>query len=400
MGISFVGTICAEVTSADIATLLANISHCGVIFRHVNYTDSLTVTVEINRLEYKIVKEYVARHGGSVRIIKKSGLYWRLKGFINRPFLIVGCAIVLLLISWIPTRVLFISVEGNTTIPSRLIIEQANLCGISFGASRREVRSEKMKNRLLGAIPSLQWAGINTNGCTAVISVRERTQKEADAEIHQVGSIVAVRDGIIESCTVQRGNPLCKIGQAVKNGDILISAYTDCGIKINATRAEGEVFAQTRHELTAYSPISYRQKGEATRIEKKYSILLGKKRINFYKGSGILGTSCDKIVNEYYLTLPGNFQLPIALLVTTTRVYDESMVVTATENAESEAISYMQQYLISQMISGRILRDVTLAQYASDVCVFRGEFICSEMIGRVQYEETIGNYGEDHGENR
>ena len=37
------------------------------------------------------------------------------------------------------------------------------------------IRSEKVKNSLLQRIPQLQWAGINTDGCVAVISVREKT---------------------------------------------------------------------------------------------------------------------------------------------------------------------------------------------------------------------------------
>lgn len=39
-----------------------------------------------------------------------------------------------------------------------------------------------MKNALLSAIPELQWAGVNTYGCRAVISVRERTLPERKPE--------------------------------------------------------------------------------------------------------------------------------------------------------------------------------------------------------------------------
>jgi hypothetical protein len=46
----------------------------------------------------------------------------------------------------------------------------------------------------------------------------------------------------------------------------------------------------------------------------RYSILLGKKRINFYKGSGIYDGSCVKMVSQYHLTLPGDYVLPVTVV--------------------------------------------------------------------------------------
>ncbi len=396
MGISFEGTEIAEITSADIENTLAQISDLGVSFRHVIYMDSLSIRAEIKRSDIKLVETYICKHGGSIKIVRKYGLYWKLKGLFKRPLLIVGLGIILFLVLWVPSRVLFITVEGNEHIPARHIIEQANLCGISFGASRRSVRSEMMKNSLLSAIPSLQWAGINTNGCTAVISVKERTQTLQDREQTQVSSIIAVRDGVVESCTTQKGNQLCEVGKVVKKGDVLISGYTDCGIKIMATRAEGEVFAQTRHEMTVITPTDYTKKGPIMKVEKKYGLLIGKKRINFYKGSGISAVGCDKIYTEYYLTLPGGFQLPIALIVCSTSVFDQSIISAGTEDVEQTAREHAHEYLLSQMISGKILRDNMITQYRTGVCLLTGEFVCSEMIGRVQNEEIIDKYGENH----
>jgi len=396
MGSSIAGSLHIELTSADVEAMLAGLSNLGVTFYHILHTDSLTVRLEISRSDLKTVKIYTSKHSCSMKVIRKNGLFWSVRQFTKRPLLIAGLAVILLLVSWLPTRVFFITVEGNDTIPVRHIIEQANLCGISFGASRREVRSEKMKNSLLAAIPSLQWAGINTSGCTATISVKERTQSEPEKQITGVSSIVASCDGVIESCTSEKGNLLCRTGQVVRQGDVLISGYTDCGITITATRARGEIFAQTRHELAVFSPTDYAKKGELVTVKKKYGLLIGKKRINFYKGSGIPDAGCDKICSEYYLTLPGGFQLPIALFVTITNEYDQSVASASAEYAEAAASTFAQQYLLSQMISGRIMRSFTNIELRDGVCVLLGQYVCSEMIGRVQNEEIIGNYGENN----
>ena len=40
---------------------------------------------------------------------------------------------------------------------------------------------------------------------------------------------------------------------------------------------------------------------------------MGKKRINFYKGSSICPAGCDKIIKTYALSWPGVFTLPVAV---------------------------------------------------------------------------------------
>ena len=65
---------------------------------------------------------------------------------------------------------------------ARKILERAEYCGVHFGAKAGSVRSEQVKNRLLFEIPELRWAGVNTTGCTAVITVAERQSGEVPAE--------------------------------------------------------------------------------------------------------------------------------------------------------------------------------------------------------------------------
>ena len=92
--------------------------------------------------------------------------------------------------------------EGNQNVPENLILELASQCGLSFGTERRQVRSEQVKNALLGAVPELEWVGINTAGCVATISVRERQKGENIGQAGGVSSIVASCDGMITGIVV------------------------------------------------------------------------------------------------------------------------------------------------------------------------------------------------------
>lgn len=389
------GCVSLEIISADMTNLLAKLNTKGIHLYRLSFIDMLTASMEISKNDLPAFQKIVSDCGATVKIKGRSGLYWILAAVLARPILVFGICLHLLFALWLPTRILFISVEGNTTIPDQVVIEQANRCGIVFGASRQAVRSEKMKNNLLSAIPSLQWAGINTRGCTAVISVKERSETQEKTRSRGICSIVAAKDGVIASCTALRGELKCKVGQAVKKGDTLISGYTDLGLCVKAVNAAGEIYAQTKNEISVLSPLEFQYKGQAHSGKKKYGLLIGKKRIFFNKGSGISGVGCDRIYSEYCMTLPGGYRLPVALFVSFTTEYS-STVLHDEEAAQAAGEQTARGYLLSRMISGQILHENVVCQRLGDVYRLFGQYICNEMIGRVQHEGIHGIYGENN----
>ena len=387
--ISMSGMVDVELTCADPAAAMSQLYQLGIpIYNAAREDEDIVVHFQVQRKDFRKLNALVRKKGYRLRLKRRFGLYWSVRMALSRPVLLLGLLVFIFVTMYLPSRVLFFEVEGNVAVPTKLILEKSQQCGISFGVSRSEVRSEKMKNALLDAIPQLQWAGINTSGCTAVISVRERSEAIVPEEKHTVTSIVASRDGIITQCTATKGNLLCKPGQAVMAGEVLISGYTDCGICIRANSAEGEVFAKTERNLSVISPSIWTRKAEKTVTGKKYALIIGKKRINFYKDSGILDTSCDKMYSESYVTLPGGFRLPV-ILVTEAYTYRQSAQMQIEEPSLS---NFAQSYLQQQMVSGAILStDETVRQMETAYCL-KGKYICTEMIGRIRNEEIIKPY--------
>ena len=383
------GTVQFEVTRADPAAAISQINAAGIegFDARREHTDIIT-RFSVRRQDVKKLRALTEKRGYGLTLSHRRGIYWVGRKLLKRPILTIGILLFLLVAMYLPSRILFFEIEGNTSIPTRLILEKCQECGISFGASRRDVRSEKMKNALLQAIPELQWAGINTSGCSATITVRERTTAKLPLTNCGVSSIVAKRDGIITECTVTRGNPVCKVGQAVEAGEVLISGYTDCGIAIQATQAQGEVYAATNRTLSAVLPLQWQSKGAKTATEKKYSVIIGKKRINFYKGSGISGTTCDKMYEESYVTLPGGFQLPVTVVTETWTYYEESDVTLP----QPSLSNFADRYLLEQMIAGKIISRLTQESAENGLHQYQGNYACTEMIGQVRSEETIKPY--------
>lgn len=384
---SLSGMVEVELTSADIHSAFAAMNSNQIFLYEVRKCSDLTVRFMILRKDYKKLDSIARKRGESLKVYNKKGIYWIGKGLLSRPVLLVGVAIFLLFALYIPTKILFIQVEGNERIPASKILDAAKKCGIEFAASRSVVRSEKMKNALLAEIPDLQWAGVNTYGCVAVISVRERSSPIESSQLNGITSIVAARDGFILSCNATKGTLLCAEGQTVTEGQVLISGYTDCGICLQAGQAEGEIIAQTQRQLSVAIPGKYYVRQEETSSKKKISFLFGKKRINLWKDSGIWDSSCGRMYKEYCITLPGDFSLPFRFAVETLTAYETAEEEYPYDVATMRLQDFTDNYLKQQMVSGQILSKTEVVAMQEGVYRMKGDYVCTEMIGKVQREK-------------
>lgn len=390
------GEVEIKVITPDASALLERINRQGIALGNVRFEDELMVILRVSRQDGTRILKNVRQRGAQAEIVGRRGVFWKFSALWKRPVLLFGMGMLLFLTLFAPSRILFVRVDGNSSVPSRQILEAAENSGIRFGASRRSVRSEKVKNALLSEIPKLQWAGVNTSGCVATISVRERSSDPTEEKKTGVSSIVACRDGVILSCTAESGNLQCAPGDAVLEGQVLISGYTDCGLLIKTTRAEGEIYAQTRHQITVVTPSECLQRVQIKGQHRNYSLILGKKRINLWNGSGICDTTCGRMYAEYYIYLPGGFQLPLALAVDTHSCWEVTPGAYSSEEMEQALSDFGEGYLSSGMISGEILLSGERFFAADGLFRLEGDYLCREMIGRNRQEgkvETDGKSG-------
>ncbi|MGM9602647.1 MAG: sporulation protein YqfD [Faecousia sp.] len=383
-----------RLVSSDIPSRFHYISSRGIILYNIQQIDFLTASFTVSRSDYLSIRQYLEEKGDTLTTISHRGPGKILGGFIRRPILSLTIVALLFLTLWIPTRVLFVRVEGNQAVPQQQILQSAEVSGIRFGAGVRGIRSEKVKNSLLQQIPQLSWVGVNTKGCVATITVAERQTADAIAEEEtRISSLAASQDAQITDITVTAGSALVKPGDVVSKGQILISGYTDCGIKIHATHAKGEVFGKTLYDKQLLFPSQYAGKGALLAKNKNIFLQIGKKEIKLWKDSGISGAVCDKMYASYYLTLPGGFVLPFGIQVETCVYYRPDYACIAPEQAQPMMESQARAYLVDSMISGQILSQAESFSEEDGVYRLTGRYVCREMVGRIQYEE-IGAYHE------
>ena len=383
------GKAMLKLTSADLTGAFNKLTVQGFELSQIVYLDEISAHLIVNTAVLKHLCIELDRIGVKYSVIRRNGIRLTLSSVIHRPILSVLIAMLILLTLVLPGKVLFIRVEGNRRVSTNEVLENAQECGIVFGASAAKVRSEHVKNALLSKMDDLQWAAVNIKGCVAVISVKEKECiNYAESLSEQGSSIVASIDGILLDVIATSGQSRCVSGQAVKKGQVLISGYVNYGNILKICNAEGEVYALTKRNLEIISPQNYSSRRNVLHTVTKFSVRIGKKLINLSESGGIYPGSCVKIYSEKQLRLSSANHLPVTLIKETVIYYDTVVLSTTNDPHTHDFVEqYAKTHILDQMIAGFVKNEefsFTCTQFA---CKMKGNYICEEMIGRTVYHK-------------
>lgn len=388
----FEGYLRIRILCADLERILSALTEKGIDLTNIVRKDYLTAEVTVLQRDYKVMKRTLDKLDVNYRVLSHRGFLWSAHSAMRRPVLVLGLVLFILFLPFISKRIFFINIIGNTCVPTAEILNHAENCGIRFGVKSADIRSEDTKNALMQKIPELQWVGVTTSGTVATIHVKERSVDERiDTAKTQSYGIYADRDGMIAEMVVKRGTPLVSVGEQVREGDLLVSGYTDCGIKIRFETPDAEIFAHTTRENSFVTLPETKIRTQTKGEHRCFSIRIGKKVINLCNHSGIHDTTCVKMYEEDYWTLPGGFRLPISVKQITYRYYGtrKSEVMDVSQWLPQFATRYLQQ----QMIAGEILQEVLFWPNPFELI---GTYVCREMIGQVKSEEKFNHNAEDN----
>ena len=392
-GYLFTTSVTVRIIYADPEKLINTLIKNRVIITEIEYVDELTVHIKIPARCFFCLKS-VAEHSGAKIYVQNVTTFKRFIEIVfMRPVLLAGSILLILLSVYISGKILFVRVIGNQSISSYKIIEQAESTGLYFGADKSELSNAHIKNKLLESIPKLQWIGVNIQGCIATIEVKERTDiHEANTPI-EPACIVASKDGVIYSVSATKGTIVCKPGQAVSEGEILISANEEIGDITVISGAEGEIMADTINKIRLVALGNRLIRTENAKVVRRFSIIFGKKLINLYKGSGILDTTCVKIYMQKDIYLPGQFPLPLSICCE--EIYSSSSIEdkqTTTDWLTESGVSYIQ----TRLVSGIVVDTQHIEGIKDELLYCELTMYCREMIGKIKKEEIFIFNGEDY----
>ena len=186
------------------------------------------------------------RAGVKIRLRKKVGLPFRLIKYRRRAGLPIGVVLFVITLYSMSFFLWNVEVTGPEKLSEQTLRTVLSEMGVKPGAYRGGLDTQLLANRLMTEIPELSWAALNIIGGNAYLEVRELEKGKEVVPEEEPCNLKAARDGIIRSIEATDGFPGVRVGEAVVEGEVLVSGiWEDEAGNSMLLHATGSVIAQT-----------------------------------------------------------------------------------------------------------------------------------------------------------
>lgn len=377
------GYVRAKIKGASPEWALERLTQARAAFLEPVREDDVTISLLLLKKDVPKAESAAQKAMCELEIAEEFGLSKSLGGLFRRKVFCIALVLALAASFVIPKFVFFYEVTGNEAVPEEKILRAMKSLGVGFGTYGPDIKPQELKNKMLLLIPELQWFTVQQSGMRARIVVRERPERIPVEERRAPMDVVAAKDGVITSVYAFDGNCLCKPGQAVKKGQLLISAYLDLEFTTRVCAARGEIYAGTLAQKTVVTPDTVTVKRPNGKKARSVSLLLGEKRRNIFTNGGNLTGRCDKITKNHMLTLPGGLEIPIGLSVTQCVYYDTETKPLSPETAKAQLQEQAETAVRQDMIAGTILDITDELSRQNGIFEYTASIRCEEMIARM-----------------
>ena len=277
-----------------------------------------------------------------------------------------------------------IDIEGNERLSDAQILRALAGCGVEYGAFWPALSSDEVRSRVVSEIPEIAWLSLNVRSSRAQVLIHERVEKPELVNEKEPCDIIAAKGGVIRRMSVLEGESAIAAGSAVIKGDVLVR-----GLMSSPTgderhvHAMASVIADTWYEISAQTPLSEERKGEKLRTDTAFSLIIGKKRINFFSDSRNKYTSCDKINKLMYISLGDVFTLPIGYALERTTQYETQTVPVDEKEAAARMKASLREEILRRIgKDGQIVSESYTVSKTEELLTVTLRAQCTENIAR------------------
>ncbi len=307
----------------------------GIFLWSIRREGDSAATVSVSIPGFFRMREAARKTKTGVHILKKRGLPLLFHRHRRRGAFVAGILLFSLLLAFLSSFIWEIQIDGVETIDKNIIRNALSSCGLSVGVIKYKVDEREIKDEMLRKIPDLSWLFVEIRGTAAFVHVREKTPAPQMVPSGTPSNITATREGVILSCTAERGTPLVKEGDVVRAGTLLISGTVET--KHGGTllvHAQGSVLAKTWYTESATFPLLRRDERDTGEKKTRYSLSFGEFSVPLHTGRAPFASFRTETEN-YKARLWGHLYLPITLSKHTYYETDSSAVQLSGEEAEA-----------------------------------------------------------------
>lgn len=321
--------------------------------------------------------------GVSLSVTAKKGLPMVFERHPGRWGFIVGAAVFVAVLVYCSGFVWTVEITGNKDVETREIQYTLSDLGLSAGVRKSSFDTRSLEQRALMRLPELSWLHINLDGTVAKVLVGERAERLEVVPDDQPCNIKALETGQIIKMEVEVGEPVIKVNDTVKKGELVVSGVVQ-EPKTGVTRylhARAKVIARTRHTLSVRVPFKSSELLDTGRVVKKYELDLLDFKLPLYRD--VPQGSWRRMIYKSPLKIMG-VTVPVSISTTVFYEYNETPVVLSPQEALEKAKEQLAQKEKTEL-SGVTIRTKSYSQSADAGGVtLVGSYGCEEDIAESQ----------------
>ncbi len=274
---------------------------------YINYKNDKVLKQNLNKFNITILEE------------KDFGVQYFFRNLFFRVGLISACIISLIFLFISQMFIFKIEIYGNDKLSKTEIISELEKLGVNSFTPKSSLNLSMLESELLENMPEISLVSIITKGNSLILNLQEKVINDEYQNVGNFEALKATASGRIKSINLKQGTLKVKVGDIVKEGDILVEPYIiDSSGEKRSVKAEAEILAEIWFEA----------------------------RVTHYDSSMKTIKTGNKIVkdNIYFLNLP---------------VYVDKKEVTFTEYEVSKNIINLSNFLIPIKIERITCEEIT-----------------------------------------
>ncbi|MBR2612214.1 MAG: sporulation protein YqfD [Clostridia bacterium] len=281
----------------------------------------------------------------------------------KHPAIPIGVLAFFLMYFFLSLFVFDVRIEGNASLTSEEIVEELSDAGLYVGARWKNIAFPEIEGRMLATSENVAWLNIYRRGLVAYVSVREKEKVPDAIQKDGYANIVSAYDAVIEEITFKDGSPAVEVGQSVKKGELLISAFDQEG---KPTYAKGEVYGRVYGTFSVFIPRTDTEIVRHEYVKVKKSIKFLNFSINIFEKYRNLPQDYVIIEDKRRIMLSKDKPLPITLMDTYACLEVKNEVIREDEELIALAKEAHESAMLSYLSSGEIIFVRTHGEFCED----------------------------------
>ena len=354
---------------------------------NIKKANDINIELNIEIKQFRQICKIAQKTQCKIKIKAKRGLPFLLNKYKKRKLFILLLFLILFLIFFSSQFVWNIEITEESGLTIENIIEDIQNAGLKIGTLKDDIDTKEIINKVRLQRNDIAWIGIELKGTNAIVKLVKAEEKPEIVDENEYCNIVSDKNGVITKINAQDGTANVNIGDTVSVGDVLINGWMEgkyTGVRY--VHAKGEVEARVWYTMNKTIEYKTTEKQYTGNEDINYGIKVNNFKINFPKGVSKFNFY-DTIETENKVKLFSNFYLPISVVKTTYKEYEEIEKTYSLEEAKNLGIQEIEEELENQIENKENIVNKNINTYEHENCI--DIYVTYEVLEKIGTNEKI-----------